>query len=58
MIMAIGKPVLHLVSETKGLPMKDNLQPNECRHIQCDVAHSALNYSRKWGYWTMWTIRL
>ena len=34
-----GKPVLYLVSETKGSPRRDELRPNEWRRIQCGAAH-------------------
>jgi len=34
-----GKPVLYLVSETKGSPRRDELRLNEWRRIQCGAAH-------------------
>jgi type III restriction enzyme len=33
-----GKPVLYLVSETKGSTKKDELRPNEWQRIQCGAA--------------------
>ena len=34
-----GKPVLYLVSETKGGPGRDAVRPDEWRRIQCGAAH-------------------
>ena len=34
-----GKPILFLVSETKGSARKDDLRPDEWRKIQCGAAH-------------------
>jgi type III restriction enzyme len=36
---ADGKPVLYLVSETKGSPRKDDNRPDEWRKIKCGAAH-------------------
>jgi len=44
-----GKPVLYLVSETKGSPNKDELRPNEWRRIQCGAAHFGSKQFKKKG---------
>ncbi len=44
-----GKPVLYLVSETKGSPRKDDLRPNEWRRIQCGAAHFGSKQFKKKG---------
>ncbi len=43
-----GKPILYLVSETKGSTRKDNLRPDEWRKIQCGAAHfGSTQYGKK-----------
>lgn len=44
-----GRPVLYLVSETKGSPKKDELRPNEWRRIQCGAAHFGSKQFKKKG---------
>lgn len=44
-----GKPVLYLVSETKGTLNKDELRPNEWRRIMCGAAHFGSKQYRKKG---------
>jgi type III restriction enzyme len=44
-----GRPVLYLVSETKGSPKKDDLRPNEWRRIQCGAAHFGSKQFNKKG---------
>ena len=43
-----GKPILYLVSETKGSTRKDDLRPDEWRKIQCGAAHfGSTEYGKK-----------
>ncbi|NLX12900.1 MAG: DEAD/DEAH box helicase family protein [Phycisphaerales bacterium] len=44
-----GKPVLYLVSETKGSTRKDDLRPDEWRKIKCGAAHFGSKYFRTKG---------
>jgi len=44
-----GRPVLYLVSETKGSSKEDELRPNEWRRIQCGAAHFGSKQFKKKG---------
>jgi type III restriction enzyme len=44
-----GKPVLYLVSETKGSTRKADLRPDEWRKIQCGAAHFGSKQFKKKG---------
>lgn len=44
-----GKPLLYLVTETKGSTRKDDLRPDEWRKIQCGAAHFGSKQLSKTG---------
>jgi type III restriction enzyme len=50
-----GKPVLYLVSETKGSARKDGLRPDEWRKIQCGAAHFGSKQFKRTGVSTSLT---